>query len=180
MNVPVPTISVYAVGLFVTLCVMSDVGTRRIPNALTLSGMGIGLTLGAFSSGITGGLVSLGGLALALAILIVPFALGGIGGGDVKMMAAVGALVGPKVLLASLLVGMLLGGLVAAGVLWRRGRLREKLHATGAMVRSALLTRSWDPLRAPASSEDAVTLPYSVPLGLGTAFALSFQSAMGA
>jgi prepilin peptidase CpaA len=159
---------------------MSDLATRRIPNVLTLSGMGAGLVLGGAMYGPAGFAASSGGMFLAIALLIVPFALGGIGGGDVKMMAAVGSLTGPRALLASLLAGMVLGGLVAVGVLWRRGRLAEKLHAVGAMMRSALLTRSLDPLRAPAPSESTVTLPYSVPLGLGTALALSFQWTLGA
>jgi prepilin peptidase CpaA len=158
---------------------MTDVTTRRIPNALTVSGMGTGLVLGGVAHGLFGCAAAACGIFLAMALLIVPFALGGIGGGDVKMMAAVGALAGPRALLASLLAGMILGGLVAVVVLWRRGRLADKLHATGAMLRSALLMRSLDPLRAPAPSEATVTLPYSVPLGLGTALALSFQCTLG-
>jgi prepilin peptidase CpaA len=177
---PLSPVSLYAIGFFLTFCVMSDLATRRIPNALTLSGMGAGLLLGGISAGPAGLAASAGGMLLAIALLIMPFALGGIGGGDVKMMAAVGSLTGPRALLACLLVGMILGGLVAVGVLWRRGRLTEKLHAVGAMMRSALLMRSLVPLRAPAQSENTVTLPYSVPLGLGTALALSFAYTLGA
>jgi prepilin peptidase CpaA len=159
---------------------MTDLTTRRIPNAITVSAMGTGLALAAFTHGLGGCAASAAGLLLAIALLIVPFALGGIGGGDVKMMAAVGALVGPRALLASLLAGMILGGLVAVGVLWRRGLLGEKWHAIGAMLRSALLTWSVDPLRAPAPGEGTVALPYSVPLALGTALALSLQCTLGA
>jgi prepilin peptidase CpaA len=166
-------------GLFLTACVVSDLRTRRIPNTLTLSGMALGLFLGGATQGFPGLAASAGGMLLAMTLLVPPFALGGIGGGDVKMMAAVGSLVGTPALLASLLAGMILGGLVAVGVLWRRGRLREKLQAVGAMTRSALLTRSLDPLRAPAPTPDAVTLPYSVPLGLGTALALSVRCTLG-
>src|SRR5262245_58808805 len=139
-----------------------------------------GLALATATHGVAGFTASASGLLLAIGLLIVPFALGGIGGGDVKMMAAVGALVGPEALLASLLAGMILGGLVAVGVLWRRGRLGEKWHAIGAMLRSAFLTWSLEPLRAPAPGEDTVALPYSVPLALGTIFALSLHCTLGA
>jgi prepilin peptidase CpaA len=173
-------IPVTAVGVFVTLCVLSDVRTRRIPNALTLPGIGLGLGIGVALHGLAGLVAAAGGVLLAFGVLFVPFALGGIGGGDVKMMAAVGALAGPRALLASLLAGMILGGLVALGVLWRRGRLGETLRAMGVMTRSAFLTRSLDPLRVSARSGDPVTLPYSVPLALGTAIALGLQYTMGA
>jgi prepilin peptidase CpaA len=168
------------IGIFVAACIASDLRSRRIPNALTASGMAVGLAAHAASAGLMGFATAGCGLLLAVGLLLLPFALGGIGGGDVKMMAAVGALVGPTALLASLLAGMLLGGLVAVGVLWRRGRLTEKLQLVGAMLRSALVMRSIEPLRAPANGPDAVALPYSVPLGLGTAFALYFSGTMGA
>jgi prepilin peptidase CpaA len=180
VNPPLSTASLCVVGVFLLSCLMTDLTTRRIPNALTALGMGAGLAIATFAHGLAGCVASAGGLFLAIALLIVPFALGGIGGGDVKMMAAVGALVGPETLLASLLAGMILGGLVAVGVLWRRGRLGEKWHAIGAMLRSALLTWSLDPLRAPAPGQDAVALPYSVPLVMGTAMAISLQYTWGA
>ena len=96
------------------------------------------------------------------------------------MMAAVGALVGPKSLLASLLTGMILGGLVAVVALWWRGCLGEKLRAAGVTIYTAVVTWSLAPLRAPAQSREAILLPYSVPLGLGTALALSVRCTLGA
>lgn len=168
------------VALFVATCIATDLRSRRIPNALTLSGIGTGLVLGGFLDGLGGCLAAAAGALLAVVLLLAPFAMGGIGGGDVKMMAAIGSLIGPRALLASLLAGMLLGGLVAVGVLMRRGRLGETLFAMGATIRSALMTRSLDPLRASASAPNAVALPYSIPLGIGTMLVLAMQHTMGA
>jgi prepilin peptidase CpaA len=165
--------------LFISLCIVTDLRSRRIPNALTLPGIGVGLTVSAAAHGASGlGMSGLGAL-LALALLVGPFALGGIGGGDVKMMAAVGSLVGPSALLASLAAGLILGGLVAVGVLWRRGRLAEKLGALGAMLHAAALMRSLAPLHAGAPDQATVALPYSLPLGLGTAIALAMRTTGG-
>ena len=72
-----------AVALFLALCVTTDLSSRRIPNALTLTGMIVGLALGGLLHGLGGVAASAGGLVLAIVLLIVPFALGGIGGGDV-------------------------------------------------------------------------------------------------
>src|SRR5262245_34036068 len=81
---------------FVSLCVASDVRSRRIPNVLSLGGMLVGVACSTGQFGAGGALSSLEGAGVAMAILILPFALGGIGGGDVKMMAGVGTFLGPR------------------------------------------------------------------------------------
>ena len=159
--------------VFVGACIAADIRTRRIPNVLTGPAIVAGLALNAALFGWSGFGASLAGFAVAVAILLGPFALGGIGAGDVKMMAAAGALLGPRLVLSSLLLGMLLGGLVAAIQLARRSRLREKLAATGRMFLNAALARSIDPLRVSMSDAGAVVLPYSLPLGAGTVGAIA-------
>lgn len=153
---------------FVGVCVASDLRTLRIPNLLTGPAILVGLALNAWFLGWDGVRMSLTGFGLAVLLLFVPFALGGIGGGDVKMMGAIGSLLGPHLLAQGLMIGVVLGGFFAVVQLARLARLREKLAATWAMFGNALLTRSLEPLKTPASRPDAVALPYSLPLGLGT------------
>jgi prepilin peptidase CpaA len=153
---------------FVAACMVVDMRTRRIPNLLTLPAMLLALALRGGEGGAPGIVTSLAGAGLAMAVLLTPFALGGIGGGDVKMMGAVGALVGPRLALASLATGMVLGGVVMLVHLARRGRLREKLARTTAMFSDAASAHSFEPLRLAADDPEAVSLPYSVPLGLGS------------
>jgi prepilin peptidase CpaA len=155
--------------IFLAACVAVDVRTMRIPNLLTGPAILTGFVLNAAWYGSDGLATSLAGFGLAVALLLAPFALGGVGGGDVKMMGAVGALLGPKLLLPSLMVGMMLGGVIAAVRLASSARLGEKLGETWRMFANALLSRSLDPLRAPASDPNRVVLPYSLPLGIGTA-----------
>jgi prepilin peptidase CpaA len=166
MSPPVPIAG--SVGLFVVACWVVDVGTRRIPNLLCGPAICVGLLLNGLLLGWSGLLSSLSGVAVAVAILLAPFALGGIGGGDVKMMAAVGALLGPRLTLASLIAGMILGGVIVVFQLARLGRLREKLTRLRSMLVAAFLARSPEPLRVSADEPAAVALPYSIPLGLGT------------
>ena len=155
--------------VFLAVCCVSDIRTRRIPNALSRPTILAGLLLNSLWFGVPGFVNSVFGVLLMVAALIGPFALGGIGGGDVKMMAAVGALVGPQLALASLGMGMAIGGVLMAIHLVRLGRLREKLGATAGMIWNAVTSVSLEPLRVPAAdASNAVTLPYSVPLGLGT------------
>jgi prepilin peptidase CpaA len=158
--------------VFVMACCAVDARTRRIPNALSATATIAGLWLNALYFGGTGIALSLGGLVATGAVLLPAFALGGLGAGDVKMMGAVGALLGPQLALAGLGLGMILGGVIMAAHLARHGRLQEKLGHTWAMVAAAALSRSAEPLRAPANDPNAVALPYSVPLGLGTVVVL--------
>ena len=96
------------------------------------------------------------------------------------MMGAIGALLGPQLALAALGLGMIFGGFIMLAHLARRGRLKEKLGDTWAMVAAASLARSVEPLRGPAADPNAIALPYSVPLGLGTVAVLIFLGWRGA
>ena len=163
-----PQVIIATTLLFVALCVLSDVRTRRIPNLLTGPAMLSGFALNAWAFGWDGLQASLAGWALAIALLLAPFAAGGVGGGDVKMMGAVGALLGPRLVLLSLFLGIVLGGVFAVVHLVRIARLKEKLGDLGRMVANAAIAMSPKPLQISSQAPGAVVLPYSLPLGLGT------------
>ena len=57
------------------------------------------------------------GVAVGLATLIVAWAMGGMGGGDVKLMAAIGAWVGPWVCFVSFCAGAMIGGVIAVAII---------------------------------------------------------------
>ena len=122
--------------------------------------------------GTSGLFASLAGAVLGAGFLILPFAAGGVGGGDVKMMGAVGAFVGPRIAVMGLVVGMIIGGVIMSAHLARLGRLREKIASLGSMLSVAAGKRSVRPLMVRADDEAVVALPYSVPLALGTVMAL--------
>jgi prepilin peptidase CpaA len=175
-----PSAIVTTAVVFVALCVVVDVRTRRIPNVVSGPGMLLGIVLNTVYLGMSGLLVSLTGLVVVIGLLIWPFTMGGIGGGDVKMMGAIGALLGPRLAVMGLCAGMIMGGAAMVWHLLRRGRLREKVMATATMFQAAAMTRSLDPLRVSAADRGAIALPYSVPLGLGTLAALALRDRLGA
>jgi prepilin peptidase CpaA len=72
-----------------------DLRTRRIPQALTLGGALAGLVFHLVSGGWSGAAWSLAGWTVGVLIFLAPFALGGLGGGDVKLLGALGAWLGP-------------------------------------------------------------------------------------
>jgi prepilin peptidase CpaA len=166
MSLPVSILAVTVA--FVATCWLTDVKTRQIPNLLSGSALIVGLILNLAFFGRWGLMNSVAGAFVAFCVLIGPFALGGIGGGDVKMMGAIGALLGPLLVLNALAVGLILGGVVMMVHLAGLGRLREKLMSTLRMFMGAWSEKSLVPLRLSDEDVAAVTLPYSVPLGLGT------------
>src|SRR5689334_12516473 len=97
------TTTLWASAFVVLASVVSDLATRRIPNIITVSGVVIGLAAhaaaGAVDGGVTGGLRGFAFAVVgALACALLPFLgwrKGEMGGGDVKLFAAIGALVGP-------------------------------------------------------------------------------------
>ncbi len=90
-----------------------DFWRRRIPNALTLGAAFTGLGVNLAWKGIPGLIFSLKGLALGTGILLLPFALRWIGGGDLKTLAALGSFGGPVLAWATFLVGSALAGVLA-------------------------------------------------------------------
>jgi len=167
MAVPLHPLAIAGAISTAAICVATDLTTRRIPNVVTGPAMLTGTTLNWMLFGTAGLATGLGGLGLGLLILTPPFALGGIRGGDVKMMGSIGAFVGPWHLFVGLIVGLMLGGIVATAAAARRGRLGETLSRTWRMVRDAALTASAEPLKEPTTLPGGILLPYSVPLALG-------------
>lgn len=102
-----------------------DWRSRRIPNWLTVPGILSGVTLHAVLQGWHGVRFSLGGAALALLLLLPLVLLRALGAGDWKLMAAVGAFLGPVLFLFVLLGSILASGIMAMVQVYRVGRVVE-------------------------------------------------------
>lgn len=94
-----------------------DLRWSRIPNWLTFSAMGIGIVIHTWISGLQGTLTSLAGLAVGMGLFLIPYACKAIGAGDVKLMAAIGSMVGPSGVLSVAVLSALTGGLYALGAM---------------------------------------------------------------
>ncbi|AZN43002.1 A24 family peptidase [Paenibacillus albus] len=104
--------------LLVAAAFISDIRSMRIPNKLTVSFLGAGVLYHLIAEGLNGVGYSLLGALAGLLPLLILYALRGIGAGDVKFFAALGALIGAvnvlHVLTSSVLYGGLLGVLMLA------------------------------------------------------------------
>jgi len=126
MTMLIPTI-VIAVG--VIACVF-DIRTRRIPNALTFSAALAGLLFHFAKAGVDGAQFAAGGWVVGLLLLLPYFALGGMGGGDVKLVAALGAWLPWQAVVMLLVLMSLAGGVLTLGYLIRHklAKREEKLE----------------------------------------------------
>lgn len=130
----VSSVAFTALAAGVLIATVVDLRTRRIPNALTatMAGAGIGFA----AAGISG--ISLGaagiGFIVGLALMLPGHALGATGAGDVKLMAAVGAIVGPFVVVNAFLFTAIAGGVLALIVAVRRRRFAATLAGTARLI----------------------------------------------
>jgi prepilin peptidase CpaA len=150
-----------ALGLAVclaTAAAITDFRTRRIPNWLTGGALALGVLLNVWQAGPMGILVALGGAALGFAILLPFYLMHTIGAGDVKLLAGLGALVGPQVLISVAVYGAVVGGVIAAVMLANRGRLMLALNEL--LVQRTLPSRS------------GMTAPYGVAIASGVYLSL--------
>lgn len=127
--------AIVAVGVAVATVI--DLRTRRIPNVLTglMAVLGVGLAITG-TTGLTAG-ASIAGLALGIALMLPGHLLGATGAGDVKLMGAVGAVVGPALVLNAFLLSAVAGGALAVIVALRRQRLGRTIAGTGRLMTRA-------------------------------------------
>lgn len=117
-------IVVAAVGGTGAVGAVVDCWIRRVPNALTGAIAILGLALAAWHVDDLGVPGSLAGLAVGLALMLPPYLVGATGGGDVKLFAAIGTLLGPRGAVAAFFYTVIAGGVLALIVAASRHRLR--------------------------------------------------------
>lgn len=157
--------SPYLLLVLLVQATLSDCTQRRIPNWLTLGGAVMTLALQSLETGVTGFMMGLCGWSTGLLLLLPLYLQGGMGAGDVKLMALVGAFLGwPGVWLAvgwSLIAGALLAILWVVGC---RGLMNLKL-----LCHTIPLFRT-----LPATLDDK-HFPYAGAIATGTFWVLIHQ-----
>ncbi|MHC1721444.1 MAG: prepilin peptidase [Clostridiaceae bacterium] len=95
------------------ICFITDIKYAKIYNAVIFPGICIALIINIWNTGLMGLKVSLFGFVIGLAILLVPYLMGGMGAGDVKLLAFIGTLKGSIFVLNTALFMGLIGGAIA-------------------------------------------------------------------
>ncbi|HUP90325.1 MAG TPA: prepilin peptidase [Longimicrobiales bacterium] len=159
---------------FITLLLAGawlDLRTRKIPNDLTVGALMIGLGLRAviaIKAGSASAVLSgLGGAGLSFAFLFPLFAIGAMGGGDVKFSIAAGAFLGIERVLLALLLSAVAGGALGLITAVRRGVLLPVLvNCRDLLVHCVTFGRGG--ARPTLDGQAAITIPYGVAIALGS------------
>ena len=155
-----------------------DILYRRIPNWLTVSGVVLGIAMNTLIGTPEAGIgFSLAGLAVAFGIYAALYALRAMGAGDVKLMAAVGALIGWERWFGVFFVTALIGGVMAMILVISRGRLQKTFFNVGFILsemksgRPAYLANE----ELDVKNKKALGLPHGAVIAVSTVFYLALS-----
>jgi prepilin peptidase CpaA len=158
---------VLAVAIVLVLWAMySDFRWRKIPNCLTLPAIALGFVLNFVGNSWNGLIFALFGLLLGMGLLMLPYLLGGMGGGDVKLMGGLGALLGSHAILNVFLYTSLVGGVIAVVVAVTNKSLIETFKRMWLFLKCVFLFRA--PSTGALAFKKGHTMPYGVAIGAGT------------
>ena len=161
---------IWLVTIALVVAALIDGYKLKVPNWLTFSLITSGWVVSTFSYGWAGLGWSLLGTAVGLGLLLPAYAIGGMGAGDVKLLAGVGAWVGSTITLYAFCVSAIVGGLIAVVmVLYRRAWTRHYYQFLTIWLEMVTI-RDPEKLAVIAAERKStmLLLPYGIPLAIGT------------
>lgn len=145
-----------------------DFRSRRIPNKLTLTGLATGIAVSGVANGWQGLESSIWGALLGGGIFFLFFVVGGMGGGDVKLMAAVGAWAGVKQVTPILLAAALAGGVLAVVYMIADGTVGRTLRNTMTLVQHHLTLGFRSHPQINVQNSGTTRVPFGIAIAAGT------------
>lgn len=180
MNFQLPSSLNYTdifVVLLVVLAATTDLTTRRIPNLLILAALVGALALKVFEPAGVGWSGFLLGTLTGFAIFFPLYLLRGMAAGDVKLMAAVGAFVGPLAVLKIALATCLFGGVMAIIYIACKGKVAATWSSMRALLLPVILRVGGMPAATIGLPKQSVgRMPYGLAIALGTITVLFWDS----
>ncbi len=166
----------WIVAMFAVTAAYVDGKELRVPNKLTFPMIISGwlYSMVAYQLGGEGWYVgllwSLAGTAVGLATLLPAYAIGGMGAGDVKMMAAIGAWVYCTHTLYAFCVSAVVGAILAVGMILYSGQIQRHWNQLVCITNEIVTVRNPETLSAIAADRKASMrlLPYGIPIAIGT------------
>jgi len=153
-----------------TIASIIDLYTRKVPNWLSVPFLFAGLAVSSAMGGWSGAVSSLTGIALAALLFGIPVLLRGMGMGDLKLAAGIGAWIGPGQLFFAFIMTGIFGGIIALAYAAWRGKLGRSLDRTSDLLFRARTSRGETGHRQELGSPNAMAIPYAPAIALGTIF----------
>jgi prepilin peptidase CpaA len=152
-----------------------DLTTRRIPNALTFGAAFAALAANSYVHGWTGLAYSVAGWVVGVGLFLPFFALGGMGAGDVKLLGALGAWLGPVTAVWVALFTGIAGGIAALAVGTVSGYLNQAFTNLWCLLMDWRTSGPRPVSDMTLSTSRGPRLAYAVPVLAGLVFALWWQ-----
>jgi len=161
---------VWALSVTLVVAALIDGWQLKVPNWLTFPLIISGWVYGGFFFGFAGIGWSLLGTAVGLALLLPAYAIGGMGAGDVKLLAGVGAWVGATVTFYAFCWSVILGAVIAVGMVLYRKAWDKHRHQFMAILGEIMTIRDPEQLSeiAAARKSSMLLLPYGIPIAIGS------------
>ena len=166
------TVSEQAILVVCLIACVTDLRTRRIPNALTFGAAAIALGFGLVTQGWSGLGSAAAGWGVGCALFLPWFLLGGMGAGDVKLLAALGAWSGPGTAVWIALYAGLAGGPLALIVALARGYARESFRNLWMLLMFWRVAGVQPMPTLTLSTANSPRLPYALPIAAGAVMAI--------
>ncbi|MCX5908023.1 MAG: A24 family peptidase [Deltaproteobacteria bacterium] len=152
-----------------------DLRFQKIPNWLTFPTVATAIVYHSRMNGFGGFIFSVEGIGVGILILLPLYILGGTGAGDVKLLGAVGGLLGPKGGFAAFLFTALVGGIYALVLLTFHGYMKEIVARYWLVFKTFILTRNLIYIPAPRGVKKPRLL-YGLAIALGTLLSVGWAS----
>jgi prepilin peptidase CpaA len=159
--------------ILLIICVITDLRERKIYNAVLFPFLLVAMVLQLFTEGLSGVTGALLGMIVGLGILLIPYLLGGMGAGDVKLLAVIGGIKGIEFVLFTSLYMAFAGGIFALLILVFRKGLKARLtkvlyflHGLRSGMRLTHILHDNDALKT--------TYPYGVAIAVGALYQAFF------
>ncbi|HYM12890.1 MAG TPA: A24 family peptidase [Bryobacterales bacterium] len=156
--------------LVLLIAALTDLHSRRIPNLLVAPFLAAGLVAGGVTGGWEGVTRSLAGIGLGAAAAAFLCYLRGMGLGDLKLLAAVGAWIGPAQMVSALVMTAIAGGFLALAYAIRHRSLGRCLDSTADLLAEFPINGIRPHRTAVLGNPEAIHLPYAVAIAIGTMF----------
>lgn len=157
--------------VIVLISLYTDLKTRKILNKVILPGVVLAFSFNLWYLGTSGVLFSLTGLLMGLALFMIPFMMGGMGAGDVKLMGFIGSVMGTKFAIVTGLGTGVAGGLVALVILLKQKKLGLALKRIWYSLALSVGMHNLASVEAMDKEEYSAAFPYGVAIAIGVGIA---------
>jgi len=166
----IPREVVWIISLIMIVAAVIDGRLLKVPNWLTSHFLLAGMAFAAGAGGSDRLWWSLAGALVGLISLLPLYAIGGMGAGDVKLMAGLGAWIGPWLAIEAFIFFAIVGGVIGLGMMAYSGELVKHLILTQEIAREILVIRNPVVLAEKAAERKPkmMLLPYGIPIAIGS------------